>query len=71
MGKKVTTITTKLGQSDVITKNPRNAVIHLGHYNGTVTMWTPTNQNPVARILCHKFSIYIYNMYRNIVSQMI
>ena len=56
MGKKVMTHNTKLGQSDMICQNPQNAVIHLGHNNGTVTLWTPTNHEPVARVLCHKFS---------------
>eukprot|EP01084_Bolivina_argentea_P119335 211605_1 len=54
IGKKITTKKTKLGQCDLITQNPRNAIIHLGHNNGTVTLWTPTNEQPVARILCHK-----------------
>ena len=62
MGKKINTHHTKLGQCDMIKKNPRNAIIHLGHNNGTVTLWTPTNQQPVARVLCHKFSI-TQNMY--------
>jgi len=54
MGEKVATKNTKLGSCDTMTQNPRNAVIHLGHNNGTVTLWTPTNEQPVARILCHK-----------------
>ena len=57
IGKKISTKNTKLGQCDIIKSNPKNAIIHLGHNNGTVTLWTPTNQQPVARILCHKSRI--------------
>merc|ERR1719474_2500392 len=57
IGKKVATKATKLGCCDVIAQNPSNAVVHLGHSNGTVTLWTPTNQDAVARVLAHKSKI--------------
>lgn len=55
VGKKITMKRTKLGECDMICNNPLNGIIHLGHNNGCVTLWSPTNEQPCARILCHKF----------------
>jgi len=52
-GKKVSTVATKEGRLDVMTVNPQNAVIHLGHPNGTMSLWTPNMTDPVAKIMCH------------------
>lgn len=45
---------TRLGPCDVMCQNRHNALIHLGHNNGVVTMWTPNSQNPAVKMLCHK-----------------
>ena len=34
-------------------QNAHNAVIHLGHQNGTVTLWTPNLPHPAVRLLAH------------------
>ena len=34
-------------------QNPRNAVLHLGHHNGTVTLWTPNLSTPVVKMFTH------------------
>lgn len=33
--------------------NPHNAVLHAGHHNGVVTMWTPAMASPLIRMLAH------------------
>lgn len=44
-------IRTKLGPTTAMAQNPWNAVIHLGHSNGTVTLWAPNMPTPLARLL--------------------
>ena len=34
-------------------QNLHNAVIHLGHQNGTATLWTPNLPHPAVRLLAH------------------
>ncbi|SCU79916.1 LAFA_0B06458g1_1 [Lachancea sp. 'fantastica'] len=44
-------IRTKLGPTTAMAQNTWNAVINLGHSNGTVTMWAPNMPTPLARLL--------------------
>lgn len=43
----------KLGTPISMTQNPHNAVIHLGHQNGVVSLWTPNLPHPAVRLLAH------------------
>eukprot|EP00299_Pterocystis_sp_00344_P019025 c9476_g1_i1.p1 GENE.c9476_g1_i1~~c9476_g1_i1.p1 ORF type:complete len:520 (-),score=100.95 c9476_g1_i1:48-1607(-) len=45
---------TKMGACNVMHANPYNAVINLGHPNGTVSLWSPNLSKPLAKILCHR-----------------
>eukprot|EP00055_Hartaetosiga_balthica_P007218 m.24476 g.24476 ORF g.24476 m.24476 type:complete len:567 (+) comp5657_c0_seq1:88-1788(+) len=54
IGKLVTEMRTKLGACNIMRQNPNNAVMHLGHTNGTVTLWTPNMREPVVKMLCHR-----------------
>ncbi|KAF6752045.1 WD repeat-containing protein 46 [Ephemerocybe angulata] len=44
---------TKLGACNTLTQNRHNAVVHLGHQNGCVTLWTPNLPKPAVQILSH------------------
>ncbi|KII85462.1 hypothetical protein PLICRDRAFT_115928 [Plicaturopsis crispa FD-325 SS-3] len=44
---------TKFGACNTMTQNQHNAVIHLGHQNGTVTLWTPNLPHPAVQLLAH------------------
>ncbi|XP_027732074.1 WD repeat-containing protein 46 [Vombatus ursinus] len=54
VGKIVASLTARAGRLDVMTQNPHNAVIHLGHSNGTVSLWCPAMKEPLVKILCHR-----------------
>lgn len=53
-GRLVSQHRTKLGACSVMRQNPSNAVIHLGHSNGTVTLWSPASRDYLVKMLCHK-----------------
>ncbi|KAG9050328.1 Small subunit (SSU) processome component [Tulasnella sp. UAMH 9824] len=53
IGHVVATHKTKLGACQSMTQNPHNAVIYLGHQNGTVTLWTPNLDEPAVKLLAH------------------
>ncbi|KAI0339331.1 BING4CT-domain-containing protein [Trametopsis cervina] len=45
---------TKLGGCSTMSQNAHSAVIHLGHQNGTATLWTPNMPDPAVRLLAHR-----------------
>jgi len=53
IGKEVSGTATKMGRLDIMAANPQSAVVHLGHPNGIVTLWTPSMKEPAAKVLCH------------------
>ncbi|XP_029011214.1 WD repeat-containing protein 46 [Betta splendens] len=54
VGKEVAAICTKSGRLDVMCQNSQNAIIHLGHPNGTVTLWSPNQKEALVKLLCHQ-----------------
>ena len=53
-GKIVAQYRTKLGESNAMTHSNYNAVVHCGHKNGTVTLWSPNQGTPLVKMLCHR-----------------
>lgn len=53
-GLPVTDIKTKLGALKCQAQNPTNAIIHLGHYNGCVSLWCPSVSTPLVKLQCHR-----------------
>ncbi|CAB3980828.1 probable U3 small nucleolar RNA-associated 7 [Paramuricea clavata] len=53
-GKLVSKIRTGLGPCDCMAQNPYNAIVHLGHCRGTVTLWSPNVKEPLVKMLCHR-----------------
>ncbi|KAK2018846.1 BING4CT domain-containing protein [Colletotrichum eremochloae] len=53
-GNIVSEIPTKLGPPTAMTQNPWNAVFHVGHQNGTVTLWSPNQTDPLVKLLAHR-----------------
>jgi U3 small nucleolar RNA-associated protein 7 len=44
---------TKMGDCNVMRQNKRNAIVYLGHNNGTVSLWSPNMSTYCVKILCH------------------
>lgn len=53
-GQIVAEMTTKLGTPVSLTQNPYNAILHVGHQNGTVTLWSPNSSDPLVKLLAHR-----------------
>eukprot|EP00929_Paragymnodinium_shiwhaense_P113185 TRINITY_DN81443_c0_g1_i1.p1 TRINITY_DN81443_c0_g1~~TRINITY_DN81443_c0_g1_i1.p1 ORF type:complete len:606 (+),score=192.26 TRINITY_DN81443_c0_g1_i1:96-1913(+) len=65
-GEQVSSRKTLQGPTTALRQNPNNAVMHLGHASGVVSLWTPTVKNPVAKVFAHHgqvASIAISNNY--------
>ncbi|ENN81887.1 WD repeat-containing protein 46 [Dendroctonus ponderosae] len=54
LGQIVSQVNTKLGRLSMLTHNPWNACLCLGHAKGVVSMWSPNSREPLAKMLCHK-----------------
>ncbi|XP_068106282.1 WD repeat-containing protein 46 isoform X2 [Hyperolius riggenbachi] len=57
VGKEIAAICCKAGRLGVMCQNPHNAIIHLGHHNGTVTLWSPSMKEPLVKMLCHRGAV--------------
>jgi len=56
-GSTVAKIKSSIGSYKSMCQNQSNAMINLGHTNGTISMWSPNNSTPVLKISCHRGSI--------------
>ncbi|KAI6781509.1 U3 small nucleolar RNA-associated protein 7 [Emericellopsis cladophorae] len=53
-GNIVAELPTRLGQPVSLTQNPYNAIMHVGHQNGQVTLWSPNSAEPLVKLLAHR-----------------
>jgi U3 small nucleolar RNA-associated protein 7 len=53
-GKLVMQVSTKQGTPTAFAQNPYNAILHVGHQNGTVSLWSPNSTDPLVKMLCHR-----------------
>lgn len=53
-GQLVSEIHTKGGAPCSLAQNPWNAICHIGHQNGTVSLWSPNSSEPLVKLLAHK-----------------
>ncbi|KAI7206352.1 BING4CT-domain-containing protein [Hortaea werneckii] len=53
-GKLVMQVSTKQGTPTAFGQNPYNAILHAGHQNGTVSLWSPNSTTPLVKMLCHR-----------------
>ena len=45
---------TKQGTPTALAQNPYNAILHVGHQNGTVTLWSPNSTTPLVKMLTNR-----------------
>lgn len=44
---------TRKGSPTALAQNPHNAILHVGHQNGTVSFWSPNSTTPLVKIQAH------------------
>ncbi|KAF2281594.1 BING4CT-domain-containing protein [Westerdykella ornata] len=52
-GQMLNEIPTKLGPPTAFCQNPHNAILHVGHQKGIVTLWSPNSSTPLVKLLPH------------------
>ncbi|KAF2433070.1 BING4CT-domain-containing protein [Tothia fuscella] len=52
-GQLVAELPTKLGTPTAFAQNKSNAIMHVGHQNGAVTLWSPNSTTPLVKLLAH------------------
>ncbi|EFQ99235.1 U3 small nucleolar RNA-associated protein 7 [Nannizzia gypsea CBS 118893] len=53
-GQLVAEIPTRKGNPTSLCQNPHNAILHVGHQNGTVSLWSPNSQTALVKALVHR-----------------
>ena len=53
-GQMIIEMPTKQGTPTALAQNPWNAILNVGHQNGTVTFWSPNSTTPLVKILAHR-----------------
>lgn len=53
-GKMVAEMPMKQRSPTAMSQSPYNAIVHVGHQNGTVSLWSPNSASPLVKILAHR-----------------
>ena len=53
-GQMVMELPTRKGAPTAFAQNPYNAICHVGHQNGTVSLWSPNSTTPLVKLLPHR-----------------
>lgn len=53
-GQMIAELPTRLGCPTSLCQNPWNAILHVGHQNGTVTLWSPNSRTALVKALVHR-----------------
>ncbi|KAI4632563.1 uncharacterized protein J4E87_002037 [Alternaria ethzedia] len=53
-GQSLPQLYTKLGPATAFAQNPHNAILHVGHQKGLVTLWSPNSATPLVKLLPHR-----------------
>ncbi|KAF2138643.1 uncharacterized protein K452DRAFT_328481 [Aplosporella prunicola CBS 121167] len=53
-GDMVMELPTRQGAPTALAQNPHNAVLHVGHQNGQVTLWSPNSSEALVKVLAHR-----------------
>lgn len=53
-GQMVTELPTRQGSPTAFAQNPYNAILHVGHQNGQVSLWSPNSSDPHVKLLAHR-----------------
>ena len=53
-GRIVMEMPTRQGSPVSLAQNPFNAILHLGHHNGMISLWSPNSTTPLVKLLAHK-----------------
>ena len=56
-GANIAEIPTKTGTPTSMCQNPWNAIIHTGHQNGQVQLWSPNSSTPHVKLLAHRGAV--------------
>ncbi|XP_072777301.1 WD repeat-containing protein 46 isoform X3 [Taeniopygia guttata] len=56
-GRAVSSLRLRCGRAAAMAQSPASANVLLGHANGVVSMWTPSTEEPVLRLLAHRGSV--------------
>ena len=53
-GQMIIEMPTKQGSPTSFSQNPSNAILNVGHQNGTITLWSPNSTTPLVKLLVHR-----------------